>query len=57
MEKEIGGIIRAVLASAGGGLVAQGYLSADQMQTVSGAVAVLLVAVWSVIQKRMEKKK
>jgi len=55
--EELGGIVRAVLAALGGVAVTKGWLDNATMITVSGAVATLVVAVWSVFAKRTVAKK
>jgi len=50
--EQIGGIVRTVLAAAGGYLAAKGYLDAATWQTIAGAVATVIVAVWSVKSKK-----
>lgn len=46
--EQIAGIVRAVLAAAGGGAV----LTADLLTQVAGAVAVLVSVAWSVLSKK-----
>ena len=50
--EQIGGIVRTVLAAAGGYFAAKGYLDAATWQTIAGAVATVIVAVWSVKSKK-----
>lgn len=50
--EQVGGIVRAVVAAAGGYFVGQGLVDAETMTTIGGAVTTLVVAVWSVIQKK-----
>ena len=52
----LGGIIRAVLAAVGGGFLAKGYVDADTLNVVVGALASLASAAWSVWVKVREKK-
>jgi len=54
--EEFAGALRAVLASIGGALAAQGYINANDAQAIAGALATLLVAAWSIYQKRKAKK-
>lgn len=53
--EEFAGALRAILASVGGALAAQGYINANDAQAIAGALATLLVAAWSVYQKRKAK--
>jgi hypothetical protein len=46
------GIIRHVLTTAGGALVANGTLDANQLNTGAGALVVLIGVVWSVVAKK-----
>jgi len=46
------GIVRAVLAAAGGGLVANGTVTSDQWQAIGGGVLALIAAVWSILNKQ-----
>lgn len=50
------GIIRHIITTAGGALVANGTLEADQLNTGAGAVAVIIGLVWSIIAKRKSAK-
>lgn len=51
-EGEIGGIVRAVLSAIGGIAVAKGYADQETVVAVAGALTTLVVAVWSVLNKR-----
>jgi hypothetical protein len=53
MNDQIAGIIRHILTSMGGALVAAGYLTSDEWTAVAGALAVLIGIVWSIITKRL----
>jgi hypothetical protein len=53
MPDVLSGLIRHVLTTAGGALVAAGYLTSDQWATIAGALAVIIGVVWSVISKRL----
>jgi hypothetical protein len=53
MPDILSGIIRHVLTTVGGALVAAGYLTSDQWTTIAGALAVIIGVVWSVISKRL----
>lgn len=44
---QIGGIVRAVLAAAGGYFVAKGVVDAATMTTIAGALATIIAAAWS----------
>ncbi len=48
----IGGIVRAVLAAAGGYLVGKGTIDAETWATVSGAFMTLAVTGWSIWAKK-----
>ena len=50
------GIIRHVLTTLGGALVASGTIDNTQLQTGAGAVAVIIGIGWSVWAKRKEAK-
>lgn len=49
---EVGGIARALVSALGGYLVGKGLIDSETATTVGGAVATIIVAVWSVIAKR-----
>lgn len=44
---QVGGIVRAVLAAAGGWAIGKGYVDSATATTVSGAVVTLAVTIWS----------
>ena len=46
-KDQFAGILRAVLAAAGGAIVASGWFDAVQWAEISGAATVVAVAVWS----------
>jgi hypothetical protein len=50
--EEISGIVRALVAAAGGWLVGQGIVDSETMMTVGGAVTTIVVAFWSIYSKR-----
>ena len=54
-HEQVGGIVRAVVAAAGGYFVGQGLIDAQTMTAVGGAVATLAAAVWSIYSKRPAK--
>lgn len=45
--EQIGGIVRAVLATIGGILATKGYLDASTWTVIAGAVATIATAIWS----------
>ena len=51
-SEQIAGIVRAIVAALGGSLVAKGVVDSETVLAVSGAVATLAVAAWSVWSKR-----
>ncbi len=51
----VGSIVRTALATAAGGLIADGVISADQVNAVAGAIVTILVAAWSLYQKKRAK--
>ncbi len=50
--EQIAGIVRALVAAAGGYFVGQGYIDAETATTVGGAIVTLAVAAWSVWSKK-----
>ena len=48
----IGGIVRAILASIGGSLVAAGYLDQATLQAGIGAIVTLITIGWSIWAKK-----
>jgi hypothetical protein len=50
--EQIAGVVRAIVAAAGGYFVGQGLVDAETMMTVGGAVTTLVVAVWSIYSKK-----
>jgi hypothetical protein len=50
--EQVGGIVRALVAAAGGYFVGQGLVDAETMMTVGGAITTLVVAVWSIYSKK-----
>ena len=52
MNDQIAGVVRHVLTSLGGALVAGGYLTSEEWTAVAGALAVLIGIVWSILVKR-----
>ena len=51
-QEQVGGIVRAIVAAAGGYFVGQGLIDAQTMMTLGGAVTTLAVAGWSIWSKR-----
>ena len=49
---QIGGIVRAIVAAAGGYAIGQGWADAQLVAAVGGAAATLSMAVWSFRSKR-----
>lgn len=50
--EQIWGIVRTILAAAGGWFVAKGYVDNATLQSVIGAIGTLFIAVWSVWSKK-----
>ena len=50
--EQVGGIVRAIVAAAGGYFVGQGLVDAETMMTVGGAITTLAVAIWSIYSKK-----
>lgn len=53
--EELGGIVRTLIATGAGSLLAQGIVTQDQVTAISAGVTALIVAAWSVYQKRKAK--
>lgn len=51
-RKVVGGIIRHLVTTAGGGLVAHGMTSMDDVQMAAGAAATLAGIGWSILAKK-----
>ena len=51
-HEQFGGIVRALVAAAGGYFVGQGLIDAQTMMTVGGAITTLAVAIWSIYLKK-----
>ena len=49
---QVGGIVRALVAAAGGYFVGQGLVDAQTMMTIGGAITTLAVAIWSIYSKK-----
>jgi len=52
----VGGIVRTILASVGGVLVAKGYVDDATLQACIGALITLGTGIWSVVQKKSTAK-
>lgn len=53
MTKEmVWGVARAVLAAAGGYLVAKGMIDAATVETIVGAIGTIFAAAWSIWSKK-----
>ena len=50
--EQIAGVVRAIVAAAGGYFVGQGVVDAETVTTIGGAVATLAAAAWSIYAKR-----
>jgi hypothetical protein len=50
--EQFAGIVRAIVAALGGFFVAKGLADAETVAAVSGAVATIAVAAWSVLAKK-----
>lgn len=50
--EQIGGIVRAIIAAAGGYAIGQGWADAELVATVAGAAATVAAAVWSFLSKK-----
>ena len=48
----IWGVARHLLTTVGGGLVADGYVTNDELTTVIGAIGIVGGVIWSLIQKK-----
>jgi len=56
LQTAVGAVVRTLVASAGGSFVANGLITQDQLTTLSGAAVVVVVLVWSLIQKKLAAK-
>jgi hypothetical protein len=50
--EQIAGVVRAIVAAAGGYFVGKGLVDAETVTTIGGAVATLATAAWSIYSKR-----
>ena len=51
-QEQIGGVVRALLSAAAGYFVGKGLIDANTAATIGGALATIIVAVWSVWTNR-----
>lgn len=51
-KDEVAGVARAILSAFGGYIVGKGLVDADTAAQVTGAMATIIAAVWSVMSKR-----
>jgi energy-converting hydrogenase Eha subunit C len=51
-KDQVFGIVRTVVAAVAGFLAGKGYLDASMVEALSGAIATIAVAVWSVTSKK-----
>jgi hypothetical protein len=49
---QVGGIVRALVAAAGGYFVGQGLVDSETMLTLGGAFTTIVVAIWSIYSKK-----
>ncbi len=49
------GIFRAILTSAGGAVVAHGYVNSGQWEQIVGAAVIVAGAIWSAVNKAQHK--
>lgn len=55
-KNEIYGVVRTILAAAGGVLVGKGYIDSETAVALAGAIATIAAAAWSVKSKRVTNK-
>jgi hypothetical protein len=53
--EQLQGFVRHVLTTAGGAVVATGYVSSSDWTTIGGAVAVAAGVIWSYIDKKVKE--
>lgn len=51
-KNEVYGVTRAILAAAGGFVVARGWIDSETAVSLAGALATVVAAAWSVKSKR-----
>lgn len=52
MAEMIKGIVRHLITTVGGALITAGYASADDIQALAGAAAILAGVIWSMVSKK-----
>jgi hypothetical protein len=52
-KNEIYGVVRTILAAAGGVLVGKGYIDSETAVALAGAIATIAAAAWSIRSKRV----
>lgn len=50
--EQVGGIVRAIASAVGGYFVGKGIVDASTVTSIGGALATIVVAVWSVLSKK-----
>jgi hypothetical protein len=55
IEVIIGLLVRHFLGVVGGSIIAAGWLTANELQMLAGALPALLAVAWSIYQKRAAK--
>lgn len=50
--EQIAGVVRAIVAAAGGYFIGQGLVDAETVTAIGGAIATLATAAWSIYSKR-----
>ncbi len=56
IKPEVAGLIRHLLTTAGGSLMANGWLTASDVDMIAGAIATLVGVAWSILHKRYVKR-
>jgi hypothetical protein len=51
------GVLRAFLAGVGGWAVSRGYIEQDQVEPLAGATLLIVVAIWSAVNKIRQRQK
>lgn len=49
---QVAGIVRAIIAAAGGYFVGKGLIDSANVEVIGGAIATIVTAVWSVWSKK-----
>lgn len=55
-QDDVLALVRHLLTTLGGGLIAHGYVSSDQWSQIVGGIIALGVAGWSLYQKSQQRK-